>query len=61
MRWTSVIVSALLAAGCSQIITSEPPNPCAPGVAQSQGGTSYVPTPHLVALGTWQGYKVVCE
>jgi len=57
MRWTSIIVSALLAAGCSQIITSEPPNPC----AQSQGGMSYVPTPHLVALGTWQGYKVVCE
>jgi len=59
MRWTSV--SAVLAAGCSQIITGEPPNPCAPGVAQSTGGTNYVPTPHLVALGTWQGYKVVCE
>jgi len=61
MRWTSVILSAVLAAGCSQIITGEPPNPCAPGVAQSPGGTNYVPTPHLVALGTWQGYKVVCE
>ena len=61
MRWTSVILSALLAAGCSQIITTVPPNPCAPGVAQSEGGTKYVPTPHLVALGTWQGYKVVCE
>jgi len=61
MRWTSIIVSALLAAGCSQIITSEPPNPCAPAVAQSPGGMSYVPTPHLVALGTWQGHKVVCE
>jgi len=61
MRWTALILSTVLAGGCSQIMTSEPPNPCAPGVAQSQDGTKYVPTPHLVALGTWQGYKVVCE
>jgi len=42
-------------------MTAQPPNPCAPGVVQSQGGTNNVPTPHLVALGTWQGYMVVCE
>ena len=59
MRWTSVILGALLSAGCSQITAYQPPNPCAPGVGQSQGGTHYVPTPHLVALG--EGYTVVCE
>ena len=59
MRWTSVILGALLSAGCSQITAYQPPNPCAPGVGQSQGGPHYVPTPHLVALG--EGYTVVCE
>jgi len=63
MRWTWIIVSALLAAGCSQIMTAQPSNPCAPGVAQSQGagGMNSTPTPHLVARGTSEGFSVVCE
>jgi hypothetical protein len=59
MKWTWIIVGALLSVRCSQITAYQPPNPCAPGVAQSQGGTNYVRTPHLVALG--EGYTVVCE
>ena len=58
--WTIIVVS-LLAAGCSQVTAYQPPNPCAPGVPASEAWTSNLPTPHLVALGTWQGHKVVCE
>ena len=58
MKWTWIIASVLLSAGCSQITAYQSPNPCDPG-GKWPDGTNYVPTPHLVALG--EGHTVVCQ
>jgi len=63
MKWTGIIVGALLAAGCS-FKAYQPPNPCAPLAAQQSPGGGWsanFPTPHMIALGTSAGSRVVCE
>ena len=64
MKWTWIVISALVAAGCSQITAYQPPNPCAPQEAQQSPGGGWsgnYPTPHMVSRGTSGGYGTVCE
>ncbi len=58
LKWTWIIASVLLSAGCAQMAGYQSPNPVRPP-GKVAGRHEQHRTPHLMALG--EGHTMVCE